>query len=170
MRPKNFATVVLLLFVAASMVVLAIKSLRSGPQAAEAENRAAEGKAPAGDAEPVPRSDGLIAYYFHGQVRCPTCESIEAYAREAVEGGFAEQLRSGRLRWRVVNYQQPGNEHFAQDYQLVAPSVVLVDIRGGVQKDWKDLPEVWQLASDKPAFIQFIQKEIREFLNGSGSP
>jgi hypothetical protein len=154
MRPKSIATIVLLLFVAASIAVLAIKGLRSGPQAAEAK---------------PPLSDGLIVYYFHGKVRCPTCESIEAYAREAVEGGFAEQLHNGRLRWRVVNYEQPGNEHFTTDYQLVAPTVVLVDIRGGVQRNWKNLPEVWEFVGDKPAFIKFVQKEVQGFLDGSGN-
>ena len=169
MRPKNIATIVLLLFVAASIVVLAVKGLRRGLQTAEVNSRPAgeqaSAPAPPADTQPLPLpTDGLVAYYFHGKVRCPTCENIEAYAREAVEAGFAAQLRSGRLQWRVVDYERPGNEHFATQYQLVAPSVVLVDIRGGVENNWKNLPEVWQLAGDKPAFIKFIQEEVRRCL------
>jgi hypothetical protein len=139
----------LLLFVAASIVVLTVKSLRQGPQAAAAQQQ----------------RDRTIAYYFHGKVRCPTCESIEAYAHEAVSGGFAAELGDGRIDWQVVDFEQPGNEHFAKDFELAAPSVVLVEIRGGACKRWKNLPEVWELVGDKPAFVAFVQKEVRAFLN-----
>ena len=93
---KNILSVGLLLFVAASIAVLVVKSLQQGPPA---------------DAWSPP-SDGVVAYYFHGKVRCVTCKSIEAFAHEAIQSGFAEQLGQRRIVWRVVNYEQPGNEHF----------------------------------------------------------
>ena len=157
MKPKTVITVVLLVFVAASVVVLAAKSLRPKPQESGPQPPAAQ-----------PPDDGVIAYYFHGNMRCPTCRSIEAYAHEAVKSGFAEDLAEGRLQWRVVNYEEPENEHFATDYELVAPTVVLVEISGGSQKEWKNLPEVWELIGEKPAFIAFVQQNVRAMLEGSG--
>ena len=152
MKPKTVITVVLLVFVAASVVVLAAKSLRPKPQPPASQ----------------PPDDGVIAYYFHGNMRCPTCRSIESYAHEAVKSGFAKELADGRLQWRVVNYEEPKNEHFATDYELVAPTVVLVEISGGSQKEWKNLPEVWELVGEKPAFIAFVQQNVRAMLEGSG--
>ena len=151
MSIKNACTIALLLFVAASIVVLTVNSLRQGPQAAATEDS----------------RDRLIAYYFHGKVRCPTCMSIEAYAHEAVVKGFADEVKDGRIEWKVVDFEQPGSEHFAREFELAAPSVVLVEMRGGTRKNWKNLPEVWELVGDKPAFSEFVRKEVRAFLDQS---
>jgi hypothetical protein len=145
MNTKNILSGLLLLFVAVSLVVLGRKQLRSTPPTAE--------------------SDGVVAYYFHGKARCPTCQRIESQAREAVEGGFAAELQQGKLQWRVVNYDEPGNEHFAKEYNLAAPIVVFSEIRGGTQVRWVDVPEVWQLVDDKPAFIAHVQGQLRAFLD-----
>jgi thioredoxin 1 len=97
-------------------------------------------------------------------VRCVTCNDIEKSAREAVESGFKAQLEGGRVEWRVVNYEEPGNEHFASDFRLASPCVVLASFRDGRQEKWRSLPEVWELIGDKGAFRAFIEKSVREEL------
>ena len=111
--------------------------------------------------DPAPK---LIAYYLHGKIRCVTCNDIERSAKEAIEEGFGSELQSGRLEWRVVNYDEPGKEHYATDFKLAAPCVVLASVRDGRQVAWKSLPEVWELVGDKPAFRAFVQKNLREQL------
>ena len=85
----------------------------------------------------------------------------------ALETGFAAELQSGRLEWRSVNYEQPGNEHFAADYNLAAPSLVLVSMRDGKQAAWRGLPEVWEHVGDKPALVEFVKKNVQEFLDNA---
>ena len=109
----------------------------------------------------------VVAYYFHGNFRCQTCRKIEALSREAVESGFPEDLKAGRLEWRVINVEEPGNEHFVQDYQLFSKSLVLVAKEGSKQTRWKNLQKVWTLVGDKEAFIQYVQDEIRAHLGGA---
>lgn len=154
MRLKRVTTAGLLAFVAVTVLVLVLKETRPSP--AESSSRPA-----AAATSPGVR---LIAYYLHGKVRCPTCMSIEAYAKEAVETGFGGELKGGRIRWEVVDYEAPGNEHFATDYKLAAPGVVLVRMRDGHPVAWRSLPEVWELVGDKPEFIKLVQKNIRELL------
>ena len=156
MKIKSLLTVVLLVFVAASVAAMVLKEAGRGQAAPSSEPPAALA-APASGAK-------LIAYYFHGKVRCVTCTQIEANAKEAVEQGFGPELKDGRLEWRVVNYDEPGNEHFTTDYKLAAPCVVLVSMRDGRPVSWKSLPEVWELVDDKPALLQLVQKNVRELL------
>ncbi|MGQ9576872.1 MAG: nitrophenyl compound nitroreductase subunit ArsF family protein [Thermoguttaceae bacterium] len=166
MSVKSALTSALWLFVVASIMVLTVKSLRrptAGP--ASATTAASPESSQAAASEPTP-ADGLIAYYFHGKIRCPTCRSIENYAREAIQAGFPEELRQRQIHWRVVNYDEPGNEHFVLDYELACPSVVLVKMSGGKRTQWKNLPELWELVENKPAFMAFIQNNVRELLNG----
>ena len=106
----------------------------------------------------------IIAYYFHGDVRCVSCRKIEAYSREAIEQAFAGELKDGRLDWRVVNLDQEGNQHFTKDYQLFTKSLVLVDEVKGKQVRWKNLEKVWEHLQDKPAFFRYVQDETRAYL------
>jgi hypothetical protein len=147
------------MFVAASIVAIVVKNLRQAPGNATSAGQTA--------AEEQTVADGVIAYYMHGAVRCKQCSRIEEYAGEAIEKGFPEELDTKKLHWCIINYDEPGSEHWVTDYQLVAPSLVLVRMSAGSQTQWKSLPEVWELVGDKSAFIQFVQKNVRTFLDGS---
>ena len=94
----------------------------------------------------------------------PTCRTIEAYAQEAVQTGFARELNGGLITWEVINYESPGNEHYATDYQVIAPNVVLAKFEEGKQVAWKGPPEVWEHVGDKAAFLSFVQTNLREFV------
>lgn len=106
----------------------------------------------------------VVVYYFHGNFRCSTCRTIEAYSREAVQTGFSEALKSGLLEWKVVNVEETANRHFIQDYQLYTKSLVLVKMDGDKQLEWKNLGRVWELVKDKPAFVKYVQDEIPGYL------
>jgi hypothetical protein len=109
-------------------------------------------------------SKKVIAYYFHGNFRCSTCRTIEAYSQEAVQTGFSDALKSGLLEWKVVNVEEQANRHFIKDYQLYSKSLVLVKMQGDKQVEWKNLDRIWELVQDKPAFIKYVQDEISGYL------
>ena len=152
MNAKNLVAATLLLFVGASVLILVGRELRE--TTGDATNSATE-QLPA---------NALVVYYFHGDTRCPTCRHIEDYSHEAVQGGFAEELAPERVLWRVVNYEQPENSHFATDYEIVAPTVVLVRTADGRVADWRNLGRVWELVGDQDAFTEYVHDEIRSML------
>jgi hypothetical protein len=169
---KDAVTNSLLMFVAATCVVLIVKALpqaQSTLQVAVNSNDVKSGPMSQRNsgAPTLAMQDGVKVYYLHGNIRCPTCRSIEAYAKEAVETGFADELKSQKIQWQVINYESPGNEHYATDYQVVAPNVVLVKFKDGKQDSWKGLPEVWEHVGDKTTFVDFVQNKLREFLGES---
>ena len=106
-------------------------------------------------------SGQTLVYYFHGTVRCATCRTIEAYAREAVTDAFAADLEARRIGWQALNVDEPANQHFVRDFQLYTRSVVVVDARN--PKRFKVLERVWELVRDKPAFQKYVEQEIRDF-------
>jgi hypothetical protein len=107
----------------------------------------------------------VIAYYFHTTYRCSSCRKIEAYARQAMNTGFEQELADGRLVWRVVNIEEDGNEHFVKDYQLYTKSVILSDERSGREVRWKNLAKVWELLNDEAGFVDYVQTETRAYLD-----
>lgn len=106
----------------------------------------------------------VVAYYFHVTVRCPTCRTIEAYSKEAIEKGFAGDLKNGAIEWRLVNVQLPENRHFVQDYRLFTRSLVLVKVRDGKQVEWRNLEKVWDLVGDKADFVKYVQANVKTYL------
>jgi|WetSurMetagenome_2_1015567.scaffolds.fasta_scaffold497712_1 hypothetical protein len=109
----------------------------------------------------------VIAYYFHTNTRCSTCIKIEQYSKEAIEQGFPYELKNGTLEMRIVNYEQPENRHFMNDYKLVSKSLVLVNLVNGRQTKWTNLKLVWQLTGRKDAFLNYVRKEVRGYLANS---
>jgi hypothetical protein len=81
-----------------------------------AQNKAAG--SPAGELK-------VIAYYFHANTRCSNCIKIEQYSKAAIEAGFTYALKNETLEMRVINYEQPENRHFLNEYKLVTKSLIL---------------------------------------------
>jgi hypothetical protein len=138
-----------LLLILTGSVAISVMSLLANPQAAA----------------PQTAQHKVIAYYFHTNTRCSTCVKIEQYSHEAIEQGFQEELKNGALEMRVVNYEQPENRHFIQDYKLVSKSLVLVNMVNGKQTRWTNLKLVWQLTGHKDAFLNYVRKEVRGYLS-----
>jgi len=170
MKPKSFVKAALLLFVFGSLAFLAVKESRqwTAPDGVAAQNQqpAAGASTPAATAS-KPQANKIIAYYFHTTYRCATCRRIEAYSKEAIDLGFARELADGKLEFRLVNVEQPENQHFAQDYKLFTKSLVLVRMKDGKQVEWTNLSRVWELTGEHEAFLRYIQQEIRAYLEKS---
>ena len=164
MNGKSIATLVLLAFVAVSVGYLVVSESRTHPTA----NNPARASTPvAGDAAPAATAPQhqVVAYYFHNTQRCETCLKIEQLSEAALREQFAAAFDSGALEWRTVNMEEPPNEHFVHDYQLVASSLVFVDLRDGAQRDWINMEEVWQLIHDDEAeFKRYVADQARKYL------
>ncbi len=120
--------------------------------------------APAAPAAPdrVAEATQVIAYYFHGTIRCETCLNIEKRAREVIERQVESYQK--RLVFQPVNYDKPENAHFKTDYNLPCPSLVLVRQKGGKGQDWKLLGKTWDFVQIPPQLDQYIEEETRKFL------
>jgi hypothetical protein len=106
-----------------------------------------------------------VAYYFHGNVRCDTCRSIEAQAEAAVKSGFPEELADGTLEWQVVNTDQPENTHFTEDFDLTHSTVVLLEREGNETRRFTSLDRVWELVHDEDdSFRNYVQGEIANWV------
>ena len=170
MKLKSAFALILLLFVAASVVYVIVDGFHIQIEDADKEIETA---VPIGSAW-VSDSDGdtersehrVVVYYFHGTYRCRMCRDIEQYAYEALETGFPEELQSGtgKIEWRAVNVEEPEHQHFIDDYQLRTKSLILADVDGETQVRWKNLDRIWALAGYKSEFISYVQEEIRAYL------
>ncbi len=155
MKAKTIVGIVLLVFAAASLVYLVVSEVFSRD----------DSPLPATGVDPQAPADGVVVTYFLTNVRCPTCLKIEAYTKEAVEKGFADAVKDARLVWRAVNTDEPGNEHFLDDYQLAFKAVVVSVRRGGREVKWKNLEAIWEQVGEKDEYLAYIRAEVAAALN-----
>ncbi len=47
---------------------------------------------------------------------------------------------------------------------MYARSVVLVRFRDGKQIEWENLADIWDLLESKPAFVSYVQRHVRGYL------
>lgn len=117
----------------------------------------------AGQAQP----SKVIAYYFHGSFRCPTCHKLEQYSKEAIETNFKDALASGTLEFKTINVEDRGNEHFMNDYKLYTKSLVITLIQNGKEVKAKNLDKIWEYGGNKQKFFEYITGEVNNFLKGA---
>lgn len=183
MEIKNAVAVCLISLFSATLVLLIARALdrqtesRLEPQltriAEELQAIRKSGGLPAasGDnASSEPVENGLIVYYFHGNVRCPTCQSIESQSHNTLQADFAPQVKSREVVWKILNYEEPSVAPLAKKFAIQTPVVVLAKMKGGQIETWKRLDQVWALVGDKTAFARYVHDEIAKLLEIPKAP
>ena len=109
----------------------------------------------------------VVAYYFHGDFRCPTCYRLEQYSKEAIDTHFKDALSSGKLEFKAVNVDEKANKHFVNGYQLYTKSLVLSLLKYGKEIKSKNLIKIWEYVGNKQRFFEYVTSEVQNFLKGS---
>jgi hypothetical protein len=159
MKLKKIAAIVLIAFVVTSLAYMLVRETTAESAANEPAGTMVPNAAAPDD---KPRTQTIV-YYFHGDARCPTCYKLEAYAKEALDTHFSDELAAGQIVWQVVNVDQPQNAHYIQDYKLVTKSVVLSSVANGKEAKWENLDRVWQEVGDKQAYLEYVRDSIVKF-------
>jgi hypothetical protein len=108
--------------------------------------------------------DCVVAFYFHGNLRCVSCRTIEAYTKEVLESCFKEEIAANKICLQVVNTEKEGSEHFIKDYGLYTKAVVLSLVKNGKEVKFDNLQQIWELMRNKEKFQQYIKNEVSKYL------
>jgi len=122
-------------------------------------------QAKATDSKPsVSPGNQVVAYYFHGTFRCSSCLKIEQYSKEAIEKYFGNELKSGRLVFKVINVEDKGNEHYVNDYQLYTKSLILSLVKNGKETKSDNLVKVWEYLGNREKFYEYVKSNVDSYL------
>ena len=148
---KKIISITLGLFIAASLIYLVVTELGTS----ETEQKKVE-------TEETQQSDRLDIYYFHATARCNSCLKIEKFTRSAIETGFENELKNGKIVFKMVNIEKQENKHFITDYELYTKSVIVQQIKGGKPVKWSNLDKIWDLLDNETRFSLYIQDEVKK--------
>ena len=94
--------------------------------------------------------------YFHGKQRCATCMAIEKYAREVVSQDFADEQKSGKVVFKVVDISTTEGKKLAKSYRVTWSSLFI--------NRWKDGKE--QRGNITEFSFKNARKNTEEFKKG----
>jgi len=140
----------------------------NAPATAEFSQQDAQSKPLAGEKKnPGENQDEstVIAYYFHRTIRCVACITIEVSAAAVIENSFQRQIADGRLMWMRINLDEEGGEEYERQFEVSGSALVIAQAGDGNQLRHKTLTKVWELLSKPQALSEYIEGEIKEYLN-----
>ena len=105
----------------------------------------------------------VVVMYFHRTQRCPTCQMMGSYTEEAVKSGFAKQLKDGTVEFHFIDFQDPANATLANGYQVSGPTLIVAKVTNNKVAEYKNLTEIWAKVANKPAFIEYVQSNVKDY-------
>ncbi len=94
-------------------------------------------------------------YYFYNNTRCGNCVAFEKMTTEV-----APTLP---VNFKLINVQEPGNQHYLKDFKLYTKAVVIADDKG----NYKNLDKIWNYVRDEAKYKQYITDEVNKFVKGN---
>ncbi|MEJ5200398.1 MAG: nitrophenyl compound nitroreductase subunit ArsF family protein, partial [Anaerolineae bacterium] len=92
-----------------------------------------------------------------------------ASTKNVLERMFADDIRAGRVIVKEVNYDLPENRDLLTKYEIIAPTVIMVQVKDGKEVTYRNLMEVWQTVHEPDAFDSLISGNLRELLPKTAS-
>lgn len=108
----------------------------------------------------------FVVYYFHGKFRCATCLKIERLAGQVVREAFVDPITRGLLDWKAVDVDLPDNKHYATEFELSSPTLIVARFESGKVQEFRKLDRVWQFVdADERKFESYVFEEIDRFIS-----
>ncbi len=108
-------------------------------------------------------ADRVVVMYFHRTQRCPTCLKMGSYSEEAAKGGFAKQVKEGKVEFHYLDFQDQKNEALTKGYKVGGPTLIVARVAGNKVAEFKNLTEIWTKVRDKAAFVEYVQTNVKEY-------
>jgi len=111
------------------------------------------------------QTEYIEVLYFHGKQRCITCNAIEKLTKEVLDKDFAQQVKDGKVIFKVIDISTKAGEKVADKYEVTWSSLFI--------NKWKDGKEVknnmtdfgFSYAKNSPeVFKAGVKKKIDELL------
>lgn len=112
-----------------------------------------------------PANDRVEVIYFHGKQRCATCVAIEKNTREVIDNLFANELKDGKVVFKIVDISTPEGEKIADKYEVTWSSLFVNKWKNG-EETQNNLTEFafGNAHNNSDAFKKALADKIRQSL------
>jgi hypothetical protein len=97
---------------------------------------------------------------FHSTNRCMTCKAIEANTKYTLDTYFANELKAGKITFKIVNVDKKENEQFAEKFEASGTALFLNVIKNGKEKHIDLTNFAFMNGNDQKAFSELLKETI----------
>lgn len=105
-------------------------------------------------------NDKMYVYAFHGTNQCTTCKNMKANTKATLDTYFAEELKTGKIVFQIVDVDDKKNEKLAEKFEATGTALMINQVKGGKEKiiDLSDM--AFEKANDKALFVADLKSKI----------
>lgn len=97
---------------------------------------------------------------FHSTNRCMTCKAIEANTKYTLDTYFANELKSGKIVFKIVDVDKKENEKLAEKFEATGTSLFLNVIKDGKEKQVDLTNFAFMKGTDQKTFSDELKQTI----------
>ena len=109
--------------------------------------------------------DALEVVYFHRPQRCAGCVYAETSTRYTLETYFAEELKSGKIIFKVINLADEANATTVEHYGAYTSSLFIKSKKDG-NANIEEVKEIWFFLGKDSEFVALVKSKIDRYFSG----
>ncbi|MEI7595649.1 MAG: nitrophenyl compound nitroreductase subunit ArsF family protein [Bacteroidota bacterium] len=107
----------------------------------------------------------VYIYNFHVTNRCVSCIAIEEATTKALNQYFAEDMKSGKIKRKILNVDDEANKAITEKYEVFGSGILIVKSLNGKETKADLTGEGFKYAKNKEdKFIEILKNKITELL------
>lgn len=118
------------------------------------------GKAQNKSAANQQKGNSIEVIDFHSTNRCMTCKAIESNTKYTLDTYFADELKSGKIVFKVVNVDKEENEKFAEKFEATGTALFLNVVKEGKEKHVDLTNFAFMKGTDQKTFSDELKQTI----------
>lgn len=117
----------------------------------KAQNKAAENQS---------KQNSIEVIDFHSTNRCMTCKAIEANTKYTLDTYFANELKTGKIIFKIINVDKKENEKVAEKFEASGTGLFLNVINNGKENQIDLTNFAFMNGNDQKAFSSALKQTI----------
>jgi hypothetical protein len=109
-------------------------------------------------------TDKIEVIDFHSTHRCITCNAIEMHTRYTLKKYFADELKSGKITFQVINVEKEKNYKLAEKFEASGTSLFMNVIAKGKEKKIDLTQFAFMKGREKNEFMTGLKEKIEKEL------
>ncbi|MBS4012668.1 MAG: hypothetical protein KGZ97_02750 [Bacteroidetes bacterium] len=101
----------------------------------------------------------VAVFYFHGKMRCPTCNELEKITRETVGEYYSD---NDDVKFYEIDFSLKENQELTNKYEVAFSSLIIATKDEHIDISMETFPIVF---SDKNQIKELIINEVNNYLN-----
>ncbi|MBK5208415.1 MAG: hypothetical protein JJE44_02790 [Flavobacteriaceae bacterium] len=107
------------------------------------------------------KEDSIEVIDFHSTNRCMTCKAIEANTKYTLDTYFANEVKTGKIVFKIVNVDKKENEQMAEKFEASGTALFLNVIKEGKENHIDLTNFAFMKGNDKEAFSSELKETLK---------